>query len=227
MAQPRSRRYVPVLLAACVAIVLGGMTPARASIISTTSTLPVLGVPYASSGGVGCFPAVAVCVEPGTFVLTSVVSSTFNALGQDIITNTSYLGTLTTLAHVPIGPVSLSGTVEQEVLGRTSPTELGTWDTEIVALSLSGPVLGHTLTLTLDGSTPSLGSTSITLAGPDGPFRIDSFFDVFVELSLDTVPPLVTTRGPVHLSLVPEPSSLALLAGGLVAFAAWRRRTAA
>ena len=52
-------------------------------------------------------------------------------------------------------------------------------------------------------------------------FRIDSFFDVFVELSLDTN--LTATRGPLPLSLVPEPASLALPGLGLAGLE-WSRR---
>jgi hypothetical protein len=128
------------------------------------------------------------------------------------------------------GPISLAGTMEQEVQGRTSPTEVGTWATELISLSLSGLVLGNTLTLMLDPLHSSTGVTSIVPVGDDREslFSIDSFFDIFVELRLDTPTPLQTTRGPIHVSLVvPEPSSLALLAGGLIALASRRRRKAA
>lgn len=235
MFQPRSRRRVPAALAAGVAIMLAAMPCAWASVITSTPTLPVIGSTFASSTGVGCFPAVppaGVCVAPGIITLTSLISSTFDASGQDIVTGASYAGILTTLGGVAIGPLSLTGTIEQEVLGRTDPAATGTWDTELVALSLSGSVLGFPLTLTLDPSHPSTGVTSIVPIGPenDREFRIDSFFDIFVELKLATPTPLSTTRGPVRVSLVspvPEPSALALLAGGLVAVAAWRRRTVA
>jgi hypothetical protein len=186
----------------------------------------VLGIPYVSSSGVGCFLAAGVCVEPGTFTQTSLVFSVFNASGQDILTDVSYAGILTTLAHVPIGPINLTGTLEQEILGRTFPTELGTWNTELLALSLSGLVLGHTLTLTLDGTTPSTGVTSIGLVGSTGDhkFRIDSFFDVFVDLTLDTPTPLHTTRGPIHATLVPEPGTMSLLGLSLAVLGIVRRR---
>jgi hypothetical protein len=208
------------------------MTSACAAVISSTPMLPVIGSSYASSTGAGCFPAVppaGVCVAPGTFTLTSLISSTFDATGQDIVTNVFYAGLLTTRGNVPIGPLSLSGTMKQEVHGRTSPSELGTWATELVSLSLSGSVLGHTLTLTLDPLHSSTGITSMVALGDEGEssFRIDSFFDVFVELMLDTPTPLHTTRGPIHASLVPEPSSLALLASVLVALASRRRHKAA
>jgi hypothetical protein len=232
MSQPRSRGRVPAALTACVAVILAAMPCAWASVITSTPTLPVIGSGYASSTGVGCFPAVppaGVCVAPGIITLTSLISSTFDASGQDIVTAVSYAGILTTLGSVPIEPISLTGTIEQEVVGRTDPTATGTWETEIVAMSLSGSLFGFPLTLTLDPSQPSTGITSIVPLGQDNDlsFRIDSFFDIFVELKLGTPTPLSTTRGPVRASLVssvPEPSSLALLAGGLVALAAWRRR---
>jgi len=221
-------RRFPAALTAGIIALLACVTTARASVVSATPTLPVLGVPYASSIGVGCFPAVGACVVPGTITLTSLVSSTFDSSGQNIVANASYVGTLTNLGGVPIGPVNLSGTLEEEIFGRTSPSALGIWATELLALSLSGPVLGHTLTLTLDSAVPSTGFSSITAEGGQAVrFRIDSFFDVFVELSLDTIPPLSTTRGPLQLSLLPEPSTWLLLLGGIAGLGCLRRRHSA
>ncbi len=183
------------------------------------------GCSYVSSTGVGCFPTAGLCVSPGTFILTSPVASVFNPSGQDITTNIDYVGTLTTLSNVPIGPVQLSGSFEQEVLGRTFSTETGSWTTDVVGLSLSGPVLGNTLTSTMDPSQSSTGTTSITPMGPV--FRIDSFFDVFVELSLNSVPPLNAQRGPIEVvATTPLPAALPLFATGLGAMGllGWRRK---
>jgi MYXO-CTERM domain-containing protein len=199
---------------------------ANASVIASSPTLPVLGVPYVAAVSAGCFPAVAKCIAPGSLTLTSVVSSTFNGAGQDIVANATYSGELTTLGGMPVGPVMLTGTLEEEVLGRTTSTALGSWTTDLLALSLSGPVLAGTLTLGLDPAHSSRGTSSITQVNSEdsGEFRISSFFDVFTELSLDN-PPLSTTRGPIRVTLTtPEPTGLALLLPALLGLVAVRRR---
>lgn len=111
------RRFIFVV--ATCGLALGGGV-ARAAVISTSPTSPPLDAPFVSAGGVGCFPVASVCVRPGSLAFTSVESTTFVAAGQDIVANASYEGTLTTLANTPIGPITLSGTVEQLVLvGRS------------------------------------------------------------------------------------------------------------
>jgi len=69
-------------------------------------------------------------------------------------------------------------TVRVEADGTAGPTRF--FDTEMLQLDLvAGPAL-----IRESPSRPSLGRTSITDVG-GGQFRIDSFFDVFTELSLD------------------------------------------
>ena len=71
---------------------------------------------------------------------------------------------------------------------------------------------------------PSLGKTSITDLG-GGLYKIDSFFDVFTELSIDGGATWTPSVGPpVHFELggpVPEPTALGLL--GLSLLGAMRR----
>jgi hypothetical protein len=230
-------RFMARLLMVSLAVAAACRTPARASVISATPTLPLLGVPYASSVGAGCFPAQAVCIQPGTLTLTSVVPPgvpPFNAAGQDIVANATYSGIFTDASNTPLGVVTLTGTVEQEILGRTTSTQTGTWATELLSLSMSGPFMGHTLSISLSSSSPSTGVTSIipiTGSGPDeGMFQIDSSFDVFIDLTLDTQIPLHTTRGPITFAAtaaaVPEPAGLGILAIALLGFAMIARRVA-
>ena len=203
---------------------------AAASVITIDPSLPLLGVPYTSSVGAGCFPLAGVCISAASLELTSVVLSEFTASGQHIVTTAAYVGLLTTTTGTPLGAVALSGTLEQEVLGRTFATELGSWTTNLLALSLTGPVLGNTLTVGLDPSHLSSGVSSV-LPGDDQLFRIDSFFDVFIQADLNSVPPLHTTRGPLRFeasaTAVPEPATGALLALGAAVFLGARRRRAA
>jgi PEP-CTERM motif-containing protein len=207
-------------------------TEAGASVITSDPTLPVLGVPFAASGGGSCFPTAGVCFQFGSLTFTSVIGSPpapapFNASGQDILANAFFTGELTDTSFNPLGLVTLTGTVEQEVLGRTTATQTGSWATELLAVNLAGTVLGHNLTMTLDSGTPSTGTTSIVPITVDGnnngTFRVDSFFDVFVDLTLDTPTPLHATRS-AHLEAAPEPASVALLTMGLLSLAASRRR---
>jgi hypothetical protein len=231
MRQLRLHRPVPVVLVACVAIGLGGMTSARADIISSSPSLPVLDVPYTSAVGAGCFPLAGFCITAGALTLTAPVTSNIVGSNQDITTGASYSGELTTYpGGTPITPVNLTGTIEQEVLGRTSNTETGTWVTDITSLSLSGTVDGYPLDLTLDLADPSTGSTSITsLGGGQGNqggslYDISSFFDVFVDLTYHTPTPLHVTKEITGEIGVPEPASLVLLAAPLLALAVARRR---
>ena len=205
-------------------------TAASGAILSPDPTLPILGVPFVASGGGNCFPTAGVCFQLGALTFTSVVPSPpapapFNPSGQDIVANAFFTGELTDLSFAPLGPVMLTGTVGQEVLGRTTATATGSWTTELLAVDLTGPVLGHTLTMQLNTGTPSTGTASVTPVGGDeskGLFRIDSFFDVFVDLTLDTPTPLHATRQ-AHLEAAPEPASVALLTVGLLGLAASRR----
>jgi hypothetical protein len=224
-------RFLTVRLLISLFPLFMAIATAKADFVSTTPGLPVIGVPLTSTTGVGCFAAAGVCATPGTLTLDSVVSMTFNPSGQDIVSNATYLGALTDLANNLIGPVTLTGTVEEEVLGRTASTQTGTWTNDLISLSLDGPVLGNTLTLGLDLSKTSSGTTSI-MPLADGTFRINSFFDVFVEITLDRTPPLTVDRGPLELVLspvaaVPEFSTWAMMILGFagVGFMVYRRKS--
>jgi hypothetical protein len=122
------------------------------------------------------------------------------------------------LNNVPQGSIVLSGPVETLVHNKVGNTT-GTFDTEMLALSLTGGGVLVRESPTL----PSLGQTTITDLG-GGQFRIDSFFDVFTELSLDGGQTFIPSAGSTRVVLTPEPASLVLLALGLAALGACRAR---
>lgn len=126
----------------------------------------------------------------------------------------------------PNFPVSGTGPVTVVSHGNGplgSPT--GTFNTEMLQMNLT---LGGGVMIRESPTLASLGQTKIQTIG-GGNFHIDSFFDVFTELSLDGGGTWIPSTGSAHVNLVvPEPSSVML--GGLavagLGVSALRRRKA-
>ena len=57
-------RHRASVAAMCLIAGLAAPGAARAGVISNSPTLPLLGIPYGSPTGAGCFAAVGVCVTP-------------------------------------------------------------------------------------------------------------------------------------------------------------------
>ncbi|MDP6545505.1 MAG: PEP-CTERM sorting domain-containing protein [Phycisphaerae bacterium] len=106
----------------------------------------------------------------------------------------------------PPPPVQLTGPVTVVVGPRNAgdPPEMRTFDTEIISMSLSGDVGGLPIVIGESPSLASTGHTTITDLG-NGQFQIDSFFDVFTELSVDTGPFMPQLNGPTRIELIPPP----------------------
>ena len=142
-----------------------------------------------------------------------------------------------TLGGAPVytGPVHGSGgfgSVETIVFGKIGNVT-GTFATEMLSLNLQGTVPGLGAFMIRESPTrQSTGQVTITPL-PGGQFQIDSFFDVFTELSTDGgatwMPGTQVRGGPAyagHVTLegVPEPSSITLLATGLITAMGFVRR---
>lgn len=116
--------------------------------------------------------------------------------------------------------------VQTRVFGRAL-NPFGTYETEMLDLraSFEGIQLRESPTLRSSGRT--------TVTERPGGVGIESFFDIFTELSLNGQPFIPAAGGPnnperVTLRITPEPSTVVLAAGGLLALAAagrLRRRT--
>jgi hypothetical protein len=106
---------------------------------------------------------------------------------------------LTGVVSTPLGSMT--------VMIRESPTRASTGRTSVT-----------------EGSTEPTSAEDPPTGGGMPLYQIDSFFDVFTELSFDGGQTWIPSDGPAGVNLVPEPSSFGLLAvTGLVALA-WRVR---
>ena len=114
--------------------------------------------------------------------------------------------TLTAVANIGssgldgVREVVLTGPVQTIVRDRAGEAT-GSWDTEIVSMSLTGNIGGIPIEIRESPGAASLGHTTITDLG-DGTFNVDSFFDVFTEISVGGGP-FIPADGVVPVELVP------------------------
>lgn len=104
------------------------------------------------------------------------------------------------------------------VVIQTTSTGPGTFDTEMLSMNLQGGTMPPGVMVRESPTRQSLGQTHIAPIG-GGMYRIDSFFDVFTELSLDGGQTWMPSEGaPTRVQLTPAPGAVALLGlGGLLA----------
>lgn len=216
-----------VVAAAVLAVVAAALPEALADVIQPAPSLPPTAGSY--TPGTICVPlGPGVCVvgaSLGNFTGTTLI---FGSGGQAIDSTVTLSANVYTdsggspgtfLAHLV-----LEGGIGILYAGRTSDTELGTFTSTLTELDLTGTFHGpttHTIAVMLNPLMTSSGQTTVAPSGSD--FRIHSFFDVFVELSLDGGP--FVAGPPRTVTLVsPEPGSASMLALGLIGVAAELRR---
>jgi hypothetical protein len=143
-----------------------------------------------------CFENVQVSTDPGTGDETETFDSTVE-------------GTFDIGAGPQ--PVTLTGPVTT-VVRRKGTDTTGSFDTEIVSMSLTGDVGGVQIEIRESPSLASPGETRIDDLG-GGQYEIDSFFDVFTELSVDggAFQPQSNEAMRMDLTPIPEPGRLQML----------------
>ena len=98
--------------------------------------------------------------------------------------------------------VTMTGPVQTLTTGRLLSTT-GTFPTEMVSMSVSGMAGSIPVMFRESPTLASTGSTSITDLG-GGLYDIESFFDIFTELSLDGGETWLAAESPIRMVLVDE-----------------------
>ena len=217
-----SNRTLVCALVALAAFAIAA--PARASVIVNDPNLPV---PYPVAQYVTLGDLFASFHGPGlTVVFSDTPLRNFGMVTRSGGVNEveSFSSQFDGLISVNGSPnaATISGGPQQDlVFGKVGNTT-GTFNTEILSLNISGSSPFGPFMIRESPTLASTGQTTITSIG-GGMFQIDSFFDVFTELSLDGGNSWIPSDTSTHLVLVPEPCTitLLLLSSGMLAL---RRR---
>ncbi len=194
------------------------LAPAPVGVPSLTDTLPKVLASSSTQGGVEYAGGTTEC-RYLTYVNVEPLSAlTFNgfALVPPSGTVTGGFTGNGSLKRTPPAGGTISGV--GPVTGQISFThthDIGTtryFDTEMLALNLSGGTLPAGVMLRESPTLQSVGKTTLTTL-PDGTYQISSFFDVFTELSVDGGTTWAPSDGPIRLDAT-NPSNLLVVGTG-------------
>ncbi len=215
----RIHRQVLVSLAVLCWLVLGWVCPPRAQagvVVSDPSLPPVAGWyegdPLSQVADYTVAQATEIRMSNFRNIIRSIEGSD-ERLDFDV--------TLTATVNPGI-PVSFDGPLTVLVFGKAGLTT-DTFTAEIISANCTGSIGPVTGIIRENPAYASLGQIVITDLG-GGNFNIDSFFDIFTELSVDGGSVFASdANAPHHMVLVPEPATLMLMVAGAAALIRRRR----
>lgn len=206
-----------VITCSVVMVILAWSNAALAEVQSSSSLPPTMGV-YVSPQ-FGPYPQNVTLGLPICGNFTGVVRAPVGSDEQH--TFNCQMDANVVVGGIDQGTVTMTGAMTVMVSSYTDGWT-GTFATEIVSMSLSGVLPIGPIQIREGALRASTGQTTITNLG-GGLYDIDSFFDVFTELSVDGGATWQADQmAPARLTLVPEPATLCLV--GLGALAVLRRR---
>ena len=215
---PRTSKHFPYGAAVVLFVMCLGVSSVEADAVLPAPTLPPNAI-YVSAVNQPpvCFVASQVCLASVMHSNFTGVMSVIDINGNQVETfNSQLTGQVFAYVNGQLGPslgsILLNGPVGVTVLGRQTPTQLGTFTTQMTMLNLSGTFNGLAITISLN---PLHQTTGLTTLAPFGnQFLISSSFTVFTQLSINGGPPDPAMNSHMVV-LVPEPATLMLLVTGL------------
>ncbi|MGA2497472.1 MAG: PEP-CTERM sorting domain-containing protein [Tepidisphaeraceae bacterium] len=216
-----------VVYCLCAIPLLGLANLASAGLVTTDPSLPPpTGVYATSTGGQITFSSVYLgSYNPIVLTDINLVPSGISHTDISPDEREQFTATLSGMASAAGGSAfSFTGTGPAVMLvyGKYGHV-LGTFDTEMTQLDLSGTTPLGTALIRESPTHASTGQTTIVDMG-GGVYNINSFFDVFTELSVDGGNSWIPSQGSTRLTLLPEPASLSLAGFAVLGLLARRRR---
>lgn len=197
------RFFLPLLVVLLLPVAI-----LAAGINTTDPSLPPLSGSYKTATNVH-----ATYSGPGLLVVLSDISHkplavqlrmTMGADEQE--TFDSLLRGMATVNGVGPSPFEAMGLSITKVYGKTGNIT-GTFPTEVLQMNLQGVAPFSSVMIRESPTLATNGSTKITDLG-SGLYHIDSFFDVFTELSVDGGATWIPSQGSTRVVLSPEPGTV-------------------
>ncbi|MHC4603590.1 MAG: hypothetical protein ACYS6W_09710 [Planctomycetota bacterium] len=208
-------RIVPLAAIVIMSLMLAGSAAAQ-GFVASSDTYPVPGARYESTNPVTYVHGVAIPVEMVSLSLSSQDQGdtvSLLRLGPETYHIDSFFDVFTEL-RVEGGESTGTFATEIVSMSLSGLSTTGTFATEIVSMSLSGDAGDMPVLIRESPTEQSTGQTDITDIG-GGLYHIDSFFDVFTELSVDGGGTWTAADGPIRMELVPDPLPAPALVAGI------------